>query len=584
MTTVKCLLAGFLLSCTFLQAKVQDLSGDIRLNQIGFYPDAPKIAVIPGDAGDRFYVTTPDFRDTVFSGVAGPPRSAAFSSGTTRTADFSSLRSEGTFLLCIPGKGHSFPFDIRGNVYGEIAKAALKGFYYQRVSTELLPAYAGKWARLAGHPDTAVLVHASAASLRRPEGTVIASPGGWYDAGDYNKYVVNSGITTGTLLSLYEDFPAYFKAQNIHIPESRNKLPDLLDEVLWNLRWMLSMQDPDDGGVYHKLTAAEFEKMVMPASARSARYVVQKSTAATLDFAAVTAQAARVFGGFARELPGLSDSCMQAAVKAWEWALKNPGRIYNQEEMNREYDPDVSTGAYGDGYVGDEFIWAAAELYISTGDERYYEAVDLFPDDKMPVPTWSQVRLLGYYSLLRCEERLSPQGQKALATLKKRLTGMAGSWVEQAENAPYRTVMGLSPGDFVWGSNAVAANQGIALIQAYLISADKRFLRYALANLDYLLGRNATGYSFLTGFGGKTPMHPHHRPSVADGISEPVPGLLAGGPNPGMQDDCVYPSAAAGEAYTDSDCSYASNEIAINWNAPFVYLVSALEILQGELL
>ena len=156
---------------------------------------------------------------------------------------------------------------------------------------------------------------------------------------------------------------------------------------------------------------------------------------------------------------------------------------------------------------------------------------------------------------------------------------MADRMIGEAESHSYNTVMGLERGDFVWGSSSVAANQGIALVYAYKVSGDKKHLAYALHNFDYLLGRNATGYSFLTGFGDKTPMHIHHRPSEADGIPEPVPGLLAGGPNPGMQDKCSYPSSIPDEAYVDDVCSYASNEIAINWNAPFVYLAGAMEAL-----
>ena len=130
---------------------------------------------------------------------------------------------------------------------------------------------------------------------------------------------------------------------------------------------------------------------------------------------------------------------------------------------------------------------------------------------------------------------------------------------------------------------AIAANQGIALIQAYQLSGDRKYLHAALGNLDYIMGRNATGYSFLTGFGHKTPMRPHHRLSIADGVEEPVPGLLSGGPNPGQQDKCkTYTSNFADESFTDDDCSYASNEIAINWNAPMVYLATAVEALMEK--
>ena len=137
--------------------------------------------------------------------------------------------------------------------------------------------------------------------------------------------------------------------------------------------------------------------------------------------------------------------------------------------------------------------------------------------------------------------------------------------------------MGQNRSDFVWGSNSVAANQGVLLINAYLLTHNKKYLDAALTNADYLLGRNAIGYSFVTGIGYKSVMHPHHRPSVADGIDDPVPGLLSGGPNPGMQDKCKYPFTEPETAYVDVMESYASNEIAINWNAPAVYLFSAID-------
>ena len=135
----------------------------------------------------------------------------------------------------------------------------------------------------------------------------------------------------------------------------------------------------------------------------------------------------------------------------------------------------------------------------------------------------------------------------------------------------------------MWGSSAVAANQGVAVLQAFRLTQNVKYLDASLMNLDYLLGRNGTGYSFLTGFGSKQVMHPHHRPSIADGVAEPVPGLLSGGPNPGKQDKCAtYTSDLPDEAFTDDDCSYASNEIAINWNAPLVYLVGGIEALLGK--
>ena len=582
----------------------------IRLNQLGFYPNGPKIAVIVGDSvrpglarpiqrsvvtvepiqAGPFQVTTPDAKRVLFTGTLSEPRRNAISGKMTRTADFSAFRQTGTFVVVVPGQGSSYPFEIQPAVHRDLAIGSLKGFYYQRVSTDLPETFAGKWNRPAGHPDTRVLVHPSAASAGRPAGTVISSPRGWYDAGDYNKYIVNSGITVGTLLSLYEDFPQFCNTLTINIPESNNQLPDLLDETLWNLRWMLTMQDPGDGGVYHKLTNARFDGMVMPDKAGTPdrmkdRYVVQKSITAALDFAAVMAQACRVFRPYNRELPGLADSCLISAVRAWQWAKANRDARYDQGAMNGQFDPDVVTGGYEDRDASDEWIWAATELYVTTKDDAYYTAINLFPDDKTPLPSWNQVRMLGYYTLARFGNDLTPRGKTDLPQLKKRLIGFADALGQGADQQAYQTVMGKLAGDFIWGSSAVAANQGIALIQAYRLTNNRRYLDHAVSNLDYLLGRNATGYSFVTGFGDKTPLHPHHRPSEADGVAAPVPGLLSGGPNERAprQDKCTgYTATSADETFLDDACSYASNEIAINWNAPLVYLATALEALQEK--
>ncbi|RDV16162.1 cellulase [Pontibacter diazotrophicus] len=564
----------------------QQLSDSIRLNQVGYYPNAPKMAVVVGEVEDgEFYVKTPDLQKTVYTGQLTATKAGEFSNRPTRVADFSDFKEPGSYVLVIPGVGHSYEFEIDRDVHKDVAAASIKGFYYQRMSTDLPEQYAGKWARAAGHPDNEVLIHPSAASTQRPAGSVISAPRGWYDAGDYNKYIVNSGISMGTLLSAYEDFPDFYKNLELNIPESGNNVPDILDEALWNLRWMMAMQDPEDGGVYNKLTTPSFEGMIMPEEAAKPRYVVQKGTAATLDFAAVMAQASRIFSSYENEYPGLADSALVAAVKAWSWAQRNPNVDYDQNAMNKQFEPEVTTGAYGDKDYSDEFIWAAAELYVTTKQDTYYNEVNMLPDNKMPLPSWPQVRLLGYYTLNRFSNELTPAAQKDLPEIKNRLVSFADELIDGADTRTYRTVMGKTEADYIWGSSSVAANQGIVLIQAYQLTDDKKYLNAALSNLDYLLGRNATGYSFLTGFGEKSVMKPHHRPSVADDIEEPVPGLLSGGPNAraDKQDQCTtYQSTFADEMFTDDDCSYASNEIAINWNAPFVYLAGAIEALQDR--
>ncbi|MBS1522822.1 MAG: glycoside hydrolase family 9 protein [Bacteroidetes bacterium] len=554
----------------------------IRLNQIGFYPDAPKIAVVLTNKKGNFSLLTAE-KKVVYKGQLKKSLQPNFAGQYTWIADFSTFTKPGKYVLNIPGLGTSYLFSISRNVHQQVAHATIKAFYYMRASTALLEKYAGKWHRAMGHPDNKVLVHASAVSEGRPEGSIVSSPRGWYDAGDYNKYIVNSGISTYTLLSLYEDFPEYMKTVKLNIPESGNGIPDLLNETLWNLRWMLTMQDSIDGGVYHKLTNAAFDKMEMPDKATDPRYIIQKSTAATLDFTAVMAQSARIFRQYEVQLPGFADSCREAALKAWEWAQTHPHIIYNKYVLNDNFSPKITTGDYGDGEVRDEFIWAASELFVTLKDIKYVHKINVIPDIKMPLPSWSQVRVLGYYTIARNNERVAGTGYKNISEIKKRIVNYANGLIKDANKTAYMAVMYKKKANFIWGSNSVAANQGIALIQAYKITGDKKYLKYALDNLDYILGRNGTGYSFVTGYGSKTPMHPHHRPSVADGIVDPIPGLLAGGANPGDEDRVPLPSFIPDEAYVDNDQAYASNEVAINWNSPMAYLVNAIEALQNEI-
>lgn len=555
----------------------------VRLNQTGYYPNAPKIAIVTGNVSSNdFYITSTNLRDTVFTGQLSEEKKSAYSSTKTKVADFSALKKRGSFVVDIPHVGTSYIFEINENVHRKVGIATLKGYYYQRASMPLEEEYAGRWHRSAGHPDSVVYVHPSAATKLRPSGTIISSPGGWYDAGDYNKYIVNSGITMGTLLSAYEDFPEYFKQLKTHIPESDNEIPDILDEVVYNLRWMLTMQDSGDGGVYHKCTNASFDGMVMPGVTRSPRYVVQKGTAASLDFAAVTAQASRILTYFKKQFPRLADSCLAASKKAWQWSLVHPDIQYDQDKMNKIFKPEITTGAYGDKNFNDEWLWAATELFITTKEKRFFETVQAHLDDEISLPNWHEVGMMAYYSFLRFEKQLPSFATNTIKLMKNKLLQIADNYLNHVSASAFKTVMGQTVRDFSWGGNSDAANQGILLIRAYLISGGQKYVNGALSNLDYLLGRNATGYCFVTGAGSHPPMHPHHRPSVADGITEPVPGLLVGGPNPAMQDHCRYEFTEPETAYSDTDCAYASNEIAINWNAPMVYLSNAIEALQWK--
>jgi endoglucanase len=558
---------------------------NIRIDQEGFYPYAPKTAVVVLDSKynnpkNLFFIIRDRSTDTVFQSKLSSVRQSSNSSLKMQTADFTACSKTGTFRIQVPGYPPSYLFRINDKVHDTVAVASLKAFYYMRAGLVLEPMFAGKWNRAAGHPDDSVIIHPSAASDKRPAGSIISTPGGWYDAGDYNKYMVNSGISTSTLLSAYEDFNKYFDSLHTNIPVTFRSVPDILTEAIYNIRWMLSMQDPDDGGVYNKCSNAAFDPMIMPVAATKPRYVVQKGTAASLDFAAVMAQAARIFAGF-EELSALRDSCLVGSRNAWTWASQHPDMAYDQNAMNAIYEPKIITGGYGDKKFSDEWFWAACELFKISGDKKYQDTLLKYVDQPFGLPTWSSTGLLGYYSMLR---KTGPHQLNAVNdSIRTHLVQMADQYVQAASRNAFLTVMGGRKSDFNWGSNANAANQGILLLQAYFITQKQIYLFAALGNLEYICGRNATGYSFITGIGSHSPMHPHHRPSIADGISDPVPGLLAGGPNPGEQDHSRYEFHEPETAYTDQDGAYASNEIAINWNAPLVYLANAMEAMQMKL-
>ncbi len=543
-------------------------SNDIRLNQVGFYPDGDKIAVVADPKGMQFFITTPDYKDTVFGGPLQKQQYFKPAEEVVRLINFSRFKTPGKYKLVIPEMGTSAVFEIKEKVYHEASRAAIRAYYYNRASMKLDEKYAGKWNRPMGHPDDSVVIHPAAASNKRPAGTVISSPRGWYDAGDYGKYIVNSGISTYTLLSAMEQYPEYYKSLNLNIPESGNNVPDLLDEILWNLRWMLTMQDPNDGGVYHKLTTANFVGEVMPHETNKVRYVLPKGTAASLDFAGTMAAAYRVIKPYEKELPGLADSCLKAAKAAFSWAGANNNVPYEQNKMNEEFEPKVVTGAYGDSKFDDEQFWAAAELFLATESDEYYGFLQL--GASFSIPSWSNVRTLGLISLANNENSKQESA-------KAKLIAMAREQRDNMKTSAYRIVMGAKSYDFVWGSNSVAANQGMILLNAYKLTNDESYYEAALSNLDYLFGRNATGYCFVTGFGERSPMDIHHRPSRSDGIVEPVPGFVCGGPQPGQQDHCGYEKTKPANCYADKWCSYSTNEITINWNAPLVYMLGAIE-------
>jgi endoglucanase len=539
----------------------------VLYNQVGYVNQAPKMLLVSEDV-ERVTFMDADGRE-VLSVKPAPAQAWEASGNRVRKVDFSELTVPGRYTVLVPGASENPVITINSKPYHKLARSVMKAFYFSRAGITITEQYAGQWARPEGHPDTVVYVHPSAAGPNRPAGTVISSPKGWYDAGDYNKYIVNSAISTYTLFRALEDFPGFYSSLNLNIPESgKGGAPDILDEAMYNFEWMLSMQDPNDGGVYHKLTNKRFDGVVMPDKATNDRYVVMKTTAAALDFAAVSAHASVMLKTYGKAYPGMAEQSLLKAKKAWAWAKQYPGIIYKQPD-------DIKTGAYGDKNLKDEWFWAAAELYLATGEQEFADAV-VANYQKPVTPEWAIVHGLGFMSLLSDYDGL-PESLKKTG-LKADFMALADSLVNLSESSPY----GVSIRTFRWGSNAQVANEGMLKLFTFQQTSDRKYYRAALSDLDYLLGRNATGYCFVTGYGNRQVMHIHHRPSQADGIEEPLPGYLAGGPNLDTFADCppgTPRSKFPATSYIDMDCSYSTNEVAINWNAPMVYLSGGMDAL-----
>lgn len=536
-------------------------TGAIRINQVGYYPDANKIALVVFTNATNFEVINTLDSTVAFSGNLSAKMYWKDSGDSIRQADFSALTAEGNYKIRIPGFGESYPFTVSKTALRKAAYASLKSFYYQRSSYELKAPYAGLWSRPAGHPDTQCILHASTGKSGK-----ISSPGGWYDAGDYGKYVINAGISVATMLSFYENFSNFFADSTIMIPESGNGQNDLLDEVKFELDWLKTMQDTD-GGVFFKLTTLNFSGMVMPAADVASRYAIGKTTASALDFAAMMAMAGRIYSEYDSVYAA---DCVTRAESAWAWAKANP-TIYFKNPA------DVSTGEYGDGNVTDEFIWAAAELYITTQKAEF----KTYLESKSSLlrynnaPGWPGVQPLASLSLATRTNGLSAS---LLITIKNSIVSTSDGWLNQIKANAAR----IPQYGFNWGSNSSLANMGVGMLYAYILTKDSKYIKGAAECADYLLGKNATGFSFVTGYGKKTPMNIHHRPSSADGIAQPVPGFVSGGPNSGKEDGEKYPFSNPAKSFVDVVGSYASNEICINWNSPMTALFAGVDAVLGD--
>lgn len=537
--------------------------GNVALDQVG-YTSASAKYVFATQSADSFSVLDAStglvrFRGALLSAIVSDPATGQIVSA----GDFSSFTSQGRYFIVTSRGDSSYLFTIADTVFNAVYSAALKGFYYQRCGMLLDPAFAGVYTHPACHTSTDAFFLAPAESTGfSPLG------GGWHDAGDYGKYVVNAGVTVGTLLLAYETLPEQFARDDIGIPESGNGVPDILDETRWELEWLLRMQKPN-GGVFFKVTKQNFEGFVMPQNDSGVRYIYQLSSCATGDFAAVMARAARLYRPFDSLF---ASRCLDAARSAWSFLVSHPLIVPPGGFKNPS---GTSTGEYGDGNDSDERLWAASELFETTGESAFNTFYAAYAPSSGYITgpaSWPGVGALAHLTYAFSTQ--SSASATLRAAVRQSLLTQCQVLLNKHDDSAYHTA--LENADYVWGSNSSALNSAILLLFGFRAGGLKAYEDAAADQLHYVLGANALGRSFVTGLGSRPPKQIHHRPSASDGIADPVPGLIAGGPNKyggdPVLDQIVSSGTAAALCYRDTTPSYASNEIAINWNAPLVFV------------
>ena len=587
-------------------AAAAEPASSIRLNQVGLLPDAAQRAMLSDaskeplkwelvDAGNKVVATG---RTQVF----GADR---FSGEHVHRIAFAAPGS-GEYRLRVGGKS-SRPFRVASDSYARLPYDAFAFFYHQRAGIPIDARFVGeRWARPAGHPREV------ATCVAGPDGKGNLWPGcgyspnvsgGWYDAGDHGKYVVNGGISLWTLLNLYEVQKArsstIFADKSARIPEAGNGISDLLDEARYELEFFLKMQVPEgtrqrlpisekrnrpgltftevdtSGMVHHKVGDERWTALPMrPDKDPERRMLFPPSTAATLNFAATTAQCARIW----RDIdPAFAANCLSAAKRAWAAAVRNP-EVYAIADF-------TGSGGYGDQELSDEFYWAAAELFVTTGDSEYRRAIAASPHFGAAIqeaPGWPSVGTLGTISLALYPEAI---GEAEASRLRRVIVTAARRYLSEAEQTGYYVPFA---GRWGWGSTSVLLNRAMLLALAHDFTGEAQYRDGVVDVMDFILGRNPLDVSFVSGYGARPMQNPHHRfwaHSMDSNYPPPPPGALSGGPNENTSQDDVAKTlkgCAPQTCWADDIRAYSLNEVAINWNAPLVWVSAWLADSRSE--
>lgn len=527
--------------------KPEEYEPAIRTNQVGFQTGSTKKAIFCDLVGVKeFSVVNAETKEVVYTGEVYGEKYNRQANEINGFGDFTELKTPGRYYITCGTDVVSYEFEIAADVYDDLLEETVRMFYLQRCGCEIQDEGFGHAA-----------CHTGLAKIYGTDERIDVT-GGWHDAGDYGRYVVPAAKSVADLLYAYQSMEHAYN-DNLGIPESGNGIPDLLDEVRFELEWMLKMQ-AENGGVYHKVSCAAFPGYVMPETETGELIVTPVSTTATADFCASMALAYEVYYDIDRDF---ADTCLAAAEKAWAFLEANPKLIF-------ENPSSITTGAYEDTNDQDERYWAAAQMYRATKDAKYFSVLET-----MKAKTgldWNTVGDYGNIALLTMKEI----DKSALVYINA-----YDALIKQAdrfERTSTSNAYGTANSSFNWGSNMTVANYGVVLGLAYELTEDAKYLVAAQSNLNYLLGSNPVGICFVTGHGTVSPQNPHHRPSMVK--KQAMPGMLVGGVNSKLEDSAAkskLKGVPTTKCYLDHKDSYSTNEITIYWNSPLIYLLALTE-------
>ncbi|WP_231648211.1 glycoside hydrolase family 9 protein [Saccharothrix sp. NRRL B-16348] len=557
-----------------------DAGPAVKVNQVAYVPGLPKQATVVNGSGSPVAWTLRNAAGaTVASGQTTVRGADSLSGDNVHVADFSSFDAPGTgYVLSVAGT-NSAPFDISADPLKRLRYDALAFFYHQRSGTPILAEHVGsQYARPAGHLNASPNRGDNGVPCRVSCGYTSDVRGGWYDAGDHGKYGVNTGIAAWQLINEYERTlhvngadRAALGDGKLAIPERGNGVPDILDEARWGVEFLLKMQVPqgraDAGMVRHKVSDENWTALPMrPDQDPEPRLLSAVTTAATLNLAAVAAQAARVWKDIDA---GFASRALTAAQLAYTAAKANPTRYADANDGN-------GGGTYVDNNVTDEFFWAAAELFTTTGAGNYRADVtgsSFFRGRGFDQGgfDWWWTAGLGDTTLALVPNGLSASDvsatRAAFASYGDRLLNQAAT---QGYPAP--------ASGYYWGSNGVVANAANVLALAHDFTGQAKYRTGVYQALDYLFGRNPFNHSYVTGYGERATRNSHHRfwaNQLNPSLPIPPAGLLAGGPNVDLQDPVAQQQLAGckpQKCYLDDINAWSVNEVALNWNSALAWL------------